>query len=157
MCASRRKEFWRLNIIWWTTVLHAAWGMLVLFSADSLGATPIALLDLLVPGDRYALGSMFLLVATSAMVGLWSRPGKVRQLLFLPQQVFLLTAAIGSGTAAANGKYLDGTVRPSVFILADQLPIMLLALAYVVSVLTENGVTRHGRCDADTESADAPN
>jgi len=140
MCASRRKEFWRLNIIWWSTVLHATWGILVLFSPDALGATPVALLDLLVPGDRIALGVMFLLVAAIALVGLWSKPGKVRQLMFLPQQVFLLTAAIGCASAIARGQYLDGTPRPPLFILADQLPIILLAIAYVVSVLTENGV-----------------
>jgi len=158
MCASRRKEFWRLNVIWWTTVLHASWGILVLASGDALGATPVALLDLLVPGTRWLLGVLYLFVAALALVGLWSAPGKVRQLMFLPQQIFLLTAAIGSGTAVANGKYLDGTMRAPIFILSDQLPLMLLAIAYVVAVLTENGDKRHGRCDAaaDTKPTIAP-
>ena len=143
-----------MNIIWWATVLHATWGVLVLASADALGATPVALLDLLVPGTRWLLGAMYLLVAALAMIGLWSQPGKVRQMMFLPQQIFLLTAAIGSGSAVARGAYLDGTVRAPLFILSDQLPLMLLAAAYVVAVLTENGDDRHGRCShADPKSA----
>ncbi len=140
---AHRREFWRLNIIWWATVLHATWGVLVLLSATALGATPVALLELLVPGPRWILGLNYLIVAGLALWGLWSPPGKVRQLLFLPQQIFLLTAAIGSGSAVARGMYLDGTVRPSLFILSDQLPIMFLAAAYIVAVLTENGVS-HG-------------
>jgi len=150
-----RREFWRLSVIWWSTVLHATWGVLVLSSVDALGATPVALLDLLMPGARIALGLMYLMVAAVALIGLWSRPGKVRQLMFLPQQVFLLTAAIGSASAVANGKYLDGTVRAPIFILSDQLPLMLLALAYVVAVLTENGVNqgRHGSNHVDPRPA----
>lgn len=147
MCMSRRKEFWRLSVIWWATVLHTIWGVLIMLSADALGATPVALIDLLIPGPRWLLGIVYLIVAALSVGGLWSQPGKLRQLMFLPQQVFLLTAAIGSGSAVARGMYLDGTVRPPIFILSDQLPIMMLAAAYVVAVLNENGVhKRHGGC-----------
>ena len=136
----KSREIVRLNILWYATLLHATWGILVLYSADSLGSTPLAILAELFPG-HIRLGLWLLGVAVLSLWGLFTpRNRRLRTLLLLPQQFFLSMSAVGGILAATRGMYADGVVRPHLFILTDQLPIILAAVAYAIAVITDNGV-----------------
>ena len=60
----------------------------------------------------------------------------------LPQQALLVIAASGAAGAVLQGSYPDGAVRPWIFILADQVGLILLAPAYTLAVLSYHQVFR---------------
>jgi len=55
--------------------------------------------------------------------------------LLLPQQTLLIITAIGAVLAAISGHYADGVPRPTLFILADQFPPILIAAAHTVAIV----------------------
>ena len=59
-----------------------------------------------------------------------SRPTTTGMLLLLPQQTILVISASGALRAAVQGHYADGVARPGAFILADQLPVVVLMLCH---------------------------
>lgn len=133
-----KSERLRLSVLWYPTLLHASWGILLLLSAAPLGATPLALMYQII-AQRFALALALLLVSSLAVVGLASRPSPRRLLWFIPQQLTLMISGIGGLGAAMRGSYADGVLRPTLFILSDQLPIILLALLYTFALFLENG------------------
>ncbi len=59
--------------------------------------------------------------------------------LLLPQQIMLFATFTGALCAVFSGMYADDVVRPSMFILADQLPRILLAPAYTWAIFARAG------------------
>ena len=55
--------------------------------------------------------------------------------VFLPQQALLSMSMLGSINAVARSTYADGVLRPQIFILSDQLPIILLAVCHTVAII----------------------
>lgn len=55
--------------------------------------------------------------------------------LLLPQQIMLLIAAAGQVNSMIIGQFADGTVRTSDFLMADQCPMVVMAVCHIVAML----------------------
>lgn len=113
--------------------LHVLWGVILLFSAAPLGATPVHVYA----GLPHALaGLLFLFVAAVAALGVLRLPsGWPEVLALLPQQAVLSVSAYGALQAIVVKHYGDGVVRPRLFILADQSPAILVMLLHTAAIL----------------------
>ena len=112
-------------------ILHAAWGVALLISPNSM-TTPMAyLLELC--GQQWA-GVVLLLVSLLAAVGIW-RPGWQGLALGSFQNLTLWLSACAAIVSIVGGVYPDGTVRNGWFIFADQLPIILFAALHAISLI----------------------
>jgi hypothetical protein len=128
----RPNELWRLFtgrwpwIIRFAAALHVGWAIMLCISADPLDTTVGAAMASTVSGSRY--GLVALLVSASACVVVARRVRWPWSMIWLlPQQGILIIAALGGLEVVWEGQYADGVVRPQLFILFDQLPIILLA------------------------------
>jgi hypothetical protein len=121
-------------IIWYAVVLHALWGVLVLAHRSAEGATPLSAYR---PLPRPVVGLALLAVAALAAYGI----GRTRQhptlslLALMPQQGLLAVSTMASVVAVARGEYGDGVVRPRLFILADQAPIILTLVLHTIALV----------------------
>lgn len=121
-------------IIWYAVALHALWGVLVLAHRAAEGATPLSVYR---PLPRLAVGLALLAAAALATYGI----SRTRQhpalslLALMPQQGLLAVSTMASVAAVARGEYGDGVVRPRLFILADQAPIILALVLYTVALV----------------------
>ena len=123
----------------YAAVLHALWGILLLWRPTEIGATPLALVHLLIGS---ATVEAWIYLAASASTGFMLSGIVARQwglLAGLPQQLLLMIGAGGSLWAVLLGQYADGVPRPWVFILADQLPAILTALFHTGALITFHG------------------
>lgn len=121
-------------IIWYAVALHVLWGVLLLVNASAVGATPLSVYRSL-PRGLVAAG--LLLAAVLALYGSTGTRGHVtvRILALLPQQGLLSLSALASVVAVVQGHYGDGVIRPRLFILADQAPLILTMLLHTVAVV----------------------
>ncbi len=122
----------------YASTMHLTWGVLLVFWPDSIGATPVAVFTRAV-GSPVLVGITLWGVALMALVGM-SRVtnglhGWLRTVSLLPQQSVLLVSASASMQAVIEEEYADGTLRSWSFILADQLPALLLAAFYSIGIL----------------------
>lgn len=66
----------------------------------------------------------------------WDTPG--HNIWFLiPQQILLLHSSISIIEAAILGHYPDGTIKDGVFIINDQLPLVLITIKYTYLIITQ--------------------
>lgn len=119
-------------------VLHCIWVILVLANEEALNATPLASLhdffNHFNVGPRQ-LALILILSSVSSSVAIWFDRAKLAPLLLLPQQILLIIAATGCFSAAWLGEYADGVPRAHVFILSDQLPMILIAVFYSIAII----------------------
>lgn len=120
--SSRRAHAW---IIYYACCLHGLWAALLLGSADPAFATPLSAI-VSATGGRWSASFWLIAVAILAAFGA-SAVGRIRAILLGPQQAVLVVGAIGATSRVLAGSYADGTMRPHLFILADQAPAILLA------------------------------
>jgi hypothetical protein len=125
-------------LCWLVVTLFLAWGTMLVMSPDPLGSTPVASASRYFPAEHYIIGVVTLMAAVLGAYGIY----RGLTLLLLPLAVMLTLAAMNSVDAVWQGHYADGVERPRLFILADQLPIILLAAYYYVAVLREVKWTR---------------
>jgi len=89
--------------------------------------TSIYILYLILPSDASL--ALFLAAASIAAIASFSARKKVETLLLLVPQQFLLFLCAGAAIhAIAVGEFADGTQRSSMFLLADQVPMILIAV-----------------------------
>lgn len=150
----------RYLVLWYALVLHACWGIVLVFDESAQHATAVAYLNrwcllllnetpkpLPVPGavgdlvllpPAYHLLS-FLLLAVSGLALLAITHGRRFPFqgleLLLPQQFFLTMSGVGAVEAVCTGRFADGTVRPWALILCDQLPALLAAALHTLALL----------------------
>ncbi|HUK49762.1 MAG TPA: hypothetical protein VLV18_01905 [Terriglobales bacterium] len=126
-------------IIGYAIALHLFWGIFILLSDAPLFTTPIhtvaEIVEIVSGTNRYAVSAVFLIAAILSYVGLRSKRNLTGVLLMMPQQSLLVLTAIGGILAAINGHYADGVPRPSMFILADQFPPVLIAAAHTLAIV----------------------
>ena len=122
-------------VVYMAVALHLVWGVLFLVSGEALGSTPAAAL-LRLTGSPILAGVLCLAGAAIAIYGERRRDWWA----LLPQQALLVLSAVGSLEAVIGGHYADGVPRPVVFILSDQLPMILGALFHTL-VLVDLGRT----------------
>lgn len=124
--------------------MYVAWAVLLISLPAAAHATPVSPIATLL-GGRIVTIAILLGAAVLAQGAVWfhRRRTLLDHLLILaliPQQLLLLVSAFGGIRAAVDGHYADGTVRPWQFIVADQLPVILLALVYTTAMLAMSRV-----------------
>ncbi len=120
-------------IIWYAVLLHTLWGVLLLASPSPYGATAMHVYDAV---PRYALAAVLFLasgLATWAIV--WPQPSWRSLAALLPQQALLTISAYAALLAVVEAHYGDGVIRPRLFILADQAPVILTMVLHTAAVV----------------------
>ncbi len=120
-------------IIWYAVLLHALWGVLLLASLSPYGATPLHVYEGV---PRFAMAG-FLFLASGLAAWAITRPGPSWQSLaaLLPQQGLLTISAYAALLAVVEAHYGDGVIRPRLFILADQAPVILAMVLHTAAVI----------------------
>lgn len=120
-------------IVWYAIVLHAAWGVMLLFNGDALGATATHYFH---NCNRFVVSAVFLTVAVLAAWSVTRKTVNMTTLLaLLPQQLILMVSAWTACVAIWDSSYADGVIRPTLFILADQLPIILTMVIHTATII----------------------
>ena len=115
--------------------LHFVEALIVAESTAADNSIPIVSLMEAFGGYRITLAAAMLLSAVLALTVAVQRPGLLAIFALIPQQTLLVITAIGAVGFAVMGHYADG-YEPSgggLFIGADQLPRILLALSHGVA------------------------
>lgn len=124
-------------IICYAICLHAIWGVMILWK-DGVVSTITPLFGIIqFPGSHHLKAIALLGSAIAATWGLVRyRTGSIGSLCyFLPQQALLVCTSLGSVHLACAGHYADGVIRSWAFILADQLPNILVMVFYTAAVM----------------------
>ncbi len=120
-------------IIWYAVLLHALWGVLLLISPISYGATA---LHIYADVPRYAMAALLLAASGLAAYGMTRRHPTWQSLAsLLPQQGLLTVSAYAAAAAVVYAHYADGVPRARLFILADQAPIILTMILHTAAVI----------------------
>ena len=119
----------RISIIWYVILVHAIRGILLLFSNEPANITTIHMVVTLDLASVRGIGILFLSVACLALQGLYI-PGKAAIPFLLPQGIVVALSALGATKAMLVGTYADGVVRSPIFIMADQIPAVIIAALY---------------------------
>ena len=116
--------------------MHVLLGGLLLQDSVVAGVTSIAMVVRTTGGYAPLTGVLLILAGAMAMLSLLiEEDGRLRAwALVLPQQMVLTVALGGAILAAWRGAYLDGTVHPRAFIVADQAWTVVLALTHTVGL-----------------------
>ena len=126
-----RRQPW---LLWYAVVLHTIWGMCFLINTSAFGATPVHVYK---NDPRMLIGLMFLTAAALGAYGLIFKPRSLIGLLcLLPQQSLLVVSATVAIISVADGHYADGVIRPTLFILVDQAPIILAVVFHTVALIS---------------------
>lgn len=129
-----------LVIIWYASLLHAIWAVLLSVSPLAAHSTPVSVVVTLLGGRwpavaALAVSGLLAVLVTRARTGL-------APLLLVPQQIMLLMSAAAGIYAAVMGHYADGVPRAWEFILGDQSPVILVAFLYTTALLAYRPVPR---------------
>lgn len=130
-------------------LLHYGWALLLASDARAGGATPMSAVMFVFGNSRIATVGVLVIFSSLAMWYLSLRSDEIirpRTFAFmLIPQLWLLLLSAGAGIyATCVGYYLDTVAhpgmfvivqRPWTFILADQFPVIVMALLYMVAVL----------------------
>ena len=120
-------------IIWYAIVLHLAWAVMLLINGDALGATSTHYFH---DWNRFAVSGFFFAVAGLAAWATTRKTMSMRTLLaLLPQQLILMISAYCAFMAVWHSSYGDGVIRPTLFILADQLPVILTMVVHTITIV----------------------
>ena len=119
-------------MVYYAVLLHGIWAVMLLFSDEPFGSTPLHTLFF---GHRFVTAAVLLAASVLAVRGIRRRGTRAGWLLLLPQQVLLMISAIGGIVAAILGHYADGVSRPGLFIAADQLPGVVAALCHTFAII----------------------
>lgn len=124
-------------------LMHIYWGVLLLFSAAPLNATPLAAFARHA-ADHRVIGGALILVAFSALVAVRRRAGRLTLLWLMPQQMVLIGSTLAVVRAAMTQRYADATVVVGGWqhISSDQAPVVALMLVHVAALRTFHGFGR---------------
>ena len=117
--------------------LHFLWGLIVLCYGTLYLTTPQAYIHMLLT-STFSTGVVYITVSLLALYAeyAWYKQYFVISLLFLcPQQLLMLLSGSSSINAALKGEYANGVVLPHMFILSDQLPIVIAAIVHTLAML----------------------
>jgi hypothetical protein len=134
-------------IILAASCLHSMWGTLVIISDRALQSTPLATIYQICGQNRTLVIELLWFVSIAALGFLNAR---LRQnvhvtwlsILLIPQQTVLWFSAGGGILAVMRGHYADGTVKSSIHILTDQLPVIMIAILYTIALFKSRSVPR---------------
>lgn len=129
------------NLIFaFATIMHMTWGFSLLLSSESLQTTGVALMIKLCNCQGGA-GVAFIFASVLAMFSIANYPDRpiTNMLLMMPQQVFLVIAALSAIFCIIDGRFADGTLRSPVFLLIDQFWLVLICLLHSVALFFRFG------------------
>ncbi len=115
------------TVLLYAIFLHLAWGVVFFATTHKIVTTPTSFLTGQVGQVRA--GVLYFFASGFAFWGLW-RPGLKGFAVTLPQNALLLMSGTTAILSASLGHYPDGVVRPTVFILVDQMPAVLAAILH---------------------------
>lgn len=122
-------------VLAYVCVLHAAWGVAILADRRSVHTTTLNGFARLPQGVASGLFLGAAALAAWAMASHRAGAAWVAVVASAPQQLLLVAAAFSAATAMADSAFGDGVVRPRLFIVADQLPALLIVPAHAISVV----------------------
>ena len=123
-------------MILFTAALHLSWSGLLIFDPTIQFITQLYVIVLPV----LTLQIVLVICSVLAIVPLSVRCSKANTMLcFVPQQMLLYLSAIGALLAVANSSYRDGVLHPRLFILADQLPPVMISLFHTRVIVSYVG------------------
>jgi len=124
-------------------ILTLLWGVVVAWEPQAMNATPINAVARFCGFSHFTLVWLLISSSVGAWVAMLFPVTDLRSLyLMMPHQFVLLIGAFGSVAAVLTGTYADGVSRPMGFILADQLPWILSAIAYTLAIISDFGNKR---------------
>lgn len=114
-------------------LLQGITGILLLLSPDSIQVARLGVFNYIFPT---ILGAILMIsAAILAAIGLfYKKRVKKWYLFFFPSLFFLILSTVSALIYIVEGQYADGTVRPSIFILVDQLPALLSGGLYLLAI-----------------------
>lgn len=120
-------------VIVYAIVIHVVTGTILVVDPDAGASTgPSSVVQLLF-GSELLAGAAMLSAAALALAAHIFR--SLRSWALWPQQLLLVVAAVGALVAVVMGNYADNTVRPTLFIATDQLPVMLLPVFHAFAII----------------------
>jgi hypothetical protein len=121
--------------------MHITQAVILLLDSHAVGGIALAAMLAVASSAGVAgahmLGVIMLGFAGCTIVGV-TRPGLHpiwRLALMLPQQALLTIAAWGAVEAIWRSAYADGVLRSAGFILADQLPLLVILMTHTVAIV----------------------
>lgn len=120
-------------IVLYAAAMHVIWAIALGIDPAASGATALFFIVKAL-GYQWTITVLFV-TAIAATAGLaYGRDVRNAAMLVLPQQFILFFSATTAIMAIWDGRFADGVERSHWFILADQCPAVLLALAHMVAV-----------------------
>jgi len=109
----------------------------------ALNSTPLHTIESHAQWVGLSLPAMLLASAALAAYGLTKAESPyTRALCLIPQQGAVIATAGGAIAAVISGHYADGVMRPWAFILADQLPSILIAVFHTLALFDLAGMLK---------------
>lgn len=130
-------------------MLHLGWAGILILEPKAAGATPLSAMYYLCGSDRLITVLVLCVISGLSLYYLFLKTHETINparfaLLMLPQLWALATSLLAGLHASYVGYYMD-TIRvpgeftivnrPHLFILADQLPVIVLAILYILAVV----------------------
>jgi hypothetical protein len=130
-------------VIWYACVMHFIWGTALIANLDAGNTTALSV-AVRVFGGHYGAAAAMYGVAALALFGIVRFHASFEKVwCVLPQQFMLVLSAGAATSAMLNSHFADGVVRARAFIVADQIPAILIAIFHVIVVI-RMAIVAHG-------------
>ena len=130
-------------MFWIVAVIHAIWGVCLIWSPDPLGITALLVAHAFAGQHHVVLGLVYTAAsALAAMRLVRGINGRRGFLLLLPQALLLTMTAMSCIYRAYIHQYADGVPRPFLFIAPDQVAYIVLAIFHTFAWITSHGEGR---------------
>lgn len=123
-------------IVCYATIMHLLWGVLLLIDPTAFNVTAINVFSS-IGLNLYFTSALFLLIGSLASFAVYWNIYYIPHSIcwVLPQQTILSISAVGALQAMILSRFADGVIRSRVFIIADQMPIILIAVLYGIALV----------------------
>jgi hypothetical protein len=127
----------RYLIVWYAIILHWIQGILLVLDDSAGWVTSTSHVREWMHLTPDALGLIYITVGSFAALSLLllARFSIWRMVVLVPQQFFLVLAALGAVDAMWNSQFADGVVRSQFFIVADQIPIVIATALHSLALV----------------------
>ena len=120
-------------IIFFAIIQHFLWAMMLLYDEEVEQVTALSALTPFIIVYRGVV--LLLLVAILAASSIFVENRIYRTIMMIPQQFVLVVSAMGAMDAMIRGTFADGIAHPRSFIVADQIPAVLLCIFHTVAII----------------------
>ena len=120
-------------IIWYAIALHLITGFSLLIHGGELRTAALSPFYDYLPSQ--GVGVALVSIALLSLYAIAKLNTKMSTMFLVPQQLLILMSGVIAFNLSTQGEYADGVQRPFFFIFTDQLPVMLLAVFYTMSII----------------------